>query len=52
VSDAKELKVAVSSDKAEFKPAETVKIFATVTDAKNQPVSGADVTLYAVDEGC
>lgn len=51
VSDAKELKVAVSSDKAEFKPAETVKVFATVTDAKNQPVSGADVTLYAVDEG-
>ncbi|MFM7604070.1 MAG: alpha-2-macroglobulin family protein, partial [Prosthecobacter sp.] len=51
MSDAKELNLVVSSEKTEVKPAETVKVFATVTDAQKQPVSGADVTLYAVDEG-
>ena len=51
VSDAKDLKLAISSDKAEVRPAETVNVSTLVTDAKGQPVSGADVTLYAVDEG-
>jgi uncharacterized protein YfaS (alpha-2-macroglobulin family) len=51
VSDAKGLKLAISSDKAEVKPAEVVNVSTTVTDSKGQPVSGADVTLYAVDEG-
>lgn len=50
-SDAKDLKLAVAPDRAEVRPAEAVNISATVTDAKGAPVSGADVTLFAVDEG-
>jgi len=50
-SDAKELKLAVKPDRDEVRPAEEVKITTTITDAKGAAVSGADVTLYAVDEG-
>jgi len=50
-SDAKELKLAVKPDHEEVRPAEAVKITTSITDAKGAPVSGADVTLYAVDEG-
>ncbi len=50
-SDAKELKLAVKPDHDEVRPAEEVKITTTITDAKGTAVSGADVTLYAVDEG-
>ena len=50
-SDTKDLKLAVTSSKPEVLPAEVVNVSATVTDAKGQPVTGADVTLYAVDEG-
>ena len=50
-SDAKELKLAVKSDHDEVRPAEDVKITTTITDAKGVAVPGADVTLYAVDEG-
>lgn len=50
-SQAKELQLAVKSDRDEVRPAELVNLSTTVTDAKGAPVSGADVTLYAVDEG-
>jgi uncharacterized protein YfaS (alpha-2-macroglobulin family) len=50
-SDAKELKLAVQPDREEVRPAEAVSITTTITDAKGAAVSGADVTLYAVDEG-
>jgi len=50
-SDAKELKLAVKPDHDEVRPAEEVKITTTITDATGAAVSGADVTLYAVDEG-
>ncbi|MEZ5387977.1 MAG: alpha-2-macroglobulin family protein [Prosthecobacter sp.] len=50
-SDAKDLKLAVQPDRDEVRPAEEVSITTTVTDARGTPVSGADVTLYAVDEG-
>lgn len=50
-SDAKELKLAVKPDHDEARPAEPVSITTTITDAKGAPVSRADVTLYAVDEG-
>ncbi|WP_395735401.1 alpha-2-macroglobulin family protein [Prosthecobacter sp.] len=50
-SDAKELKLAVKPDREEVRPAEAVNITTTITDAKGTAVSGADVTLYAVDEG-
>ena len=50
-SDAKELKLAVKSDRDEVRPAEAVNITTTITDAKGSAVAGADVTLYAVDEG-
>lgn len=50
-SDAKALKLAVKPDHDEVRPAEEVKITTTITDAKGAAVSGADVTLYAVDEG-
>ncbi len=50
-SDAKELKLAVKPDRDEVRPAEAVNITTTITDAKGAPVSGSDVTLYAVDEG-
>ena len=50
-SDAKDLKIAVKPDRDEVRPAEEVKITTTITDAKGAAVSGADVTLYAVDEG-
>jgi uncharacterized protein YfaS (alpha-2-macroglobulin family) len=50
-SDAKELKLAVKPDREEVRPADAVSITTTITDAKGAPVSGSDVTLYAVDEG-
>ncbi len=50
-SEAKELQLAVKPDRDEVRPAESVNITTTITDAKGAPVSGADVTLYAVDEG-
>lgn len=51
VSDAKELKLAVKPDHEEVRPADPVSITTTITDAKGAAISGADVTLYAVDEG-
>ncbi|MBE2285937.1 MAG: hypothetical protein IAE77_20945 [Prosthecobacter sp.] len=50
-SDAKELKLAVKPERDEVRPAEALSISTTITDAKGAPVPGADVTLYAVDEG-
>lgn len=50
-SDAKELKLAVKPDRDEVRPAEAVNITTTITDAKGAAMPGADVTLYAVDEG-
>lgn len=50
-SDTKDLKLVVKPDRDEVRPAEAVSITTTITDAKGAAVSGADVTLYAVDEG-
>ena len=50
-SDAHALVVEVKPAKPEILPAETMDITATVQDAKGAPISGADVTLCAVDEG-
>ncbi len=50
-SDAKELKLTVKPDHEEVRPADPVSITTTITDAKGAAVGGADVTLYAVDEG-
>lgn len=50
-SQLKELKVAVAPEREEVRPAEALKVAATVTDHQARPVPGAEVTLYAVDEG-
>lgn len=45
------LRVNVTTGAAVVRPGENVTVRATVRDATNDPVSGAEVTLYAVDEG-
>lgn len=50
-SDAKDLKVAITSDREEVLPGERVAVTATITDAAGTVVPGAEVTLFAVDEG-
>ncbi|MBK8090680.1 MAG: hypothetical protein IPK32_01430 [Verrucomicrobiaceae bacterium] len=50
-SHAKELNLALTADKTDARPAETVNVTTTVTDSTGKPVSGADVTVFAVDEG-
>lgn len=50
-SDAKELRVAVAPSREEVLPGEEVQVTATISDAKGAPVPGAEVTLFAVDEG-
>lgn len=50
-SNAKDLVVEVKPSKDEVKPGEDVSVFGAVRDSKGAGVAGADVTLYAVDEG-
>ncbi|MDZ4289713.1 MAG: MG2 domain-containing protein, partial [Prosthecobacter sp.] len=50
-SKLKELTVAVAPEREEVRPGDTLNVTATVTDFQSKPVSGAEVTLYAVDEG-
>ena len=46
------LSVAIDAGKAEYyQPGESVEVAALVTDHKGQPVTNAEVTLYAMDEG-
>ena len=46
------LKTKVSAGAAEYyQPGEEIEFTATVLDHENRPVSGAEVTFYAVDEG-
>lgn len=45
------LAVEVSPDRPEVRPGETLTITGTVKDAHGQAQAGAEVTLYAVDEG-
>ncbi|CAN5731196.1 alpha-2-macroglobulin [soil metagenome] len=50
-SDKDRLFVTAESSQATVKPGEDLTVSATVLDAGKQPVEGAEVTLYAVDEG-
>lgn len=50
-SDKKRLFVEAKPSSDTVRPGEELSVTATVTDAGKQPVAGADVTLYAVDEG-
>jgi uncharacterized protein YfaS (alpha-2-macroglobulin family) len=51
VEDAsRRLKVAVASDREEYRPASKAKVDVTVTDANGQPAA-SEVTLWAVDYG-
>ncbi|MBV6497991.1 MAG: hypothetical protein CJBNEKGG_00205 [Prosthecobacter sp.] len=50
-SRVKELRSVINPSKPEVKPGENFAVAATVTDHAGKPVSGAEVTLYAVDEG-
>jgi alpha-2-macroglobulin len=50
-NEKKKLKVEVSSDKEEYRPADKAKVKARVTDIEGKPVEGAEVTLWAVDVG-
>jgi uncharacterized protein YfaS (alpha-2-macroglobulin family) len=50
-SNTRVLAVEVDSDKDTVKPGEELSIGALVTDAQGKPVEGAEVNLYAVDEG-
>jgi len=45
------LKVSVLPSLAEFRPRSEGKVDAVVTTASGEPVAGAEVTLWAVDEG-
>jgi uncharacterized protein YfaS (alpha-2-macroglobulin family) len=45
------LKVGLQTGKPSYRPGSTVAITGQVTDGNDLPVSGAEVTLYAVDEG-
>lgn len=50
-SDKDRLFVTTESSQSTVKPGEDLTVSATVLDAGKQPVEGAEVTLYAVDEG-
>lgn len=50
-SNAKDLAITLKPDKTDVRPGETVAVSATVKDAAGAAVTGADVTLFAVDEG-
>ncbi|TDU81418.1 uncharacterized protein YfaS (alpha-2-macroglobulin family) [Prosthecobacter fusiformis] len=50
-SKVKELTVAITPEKPEILPGESFAISGTITDYQGRPVSGSEVTLYAVDEG-
>ncbi len=45
------LSVAVAAAAPDYLPAETVEVTVQVDDAHAQPVAGAEVILYAIDEG-
>ena len=45
------LKVESSLSQSDYRPGQTVESTVQVTDHADQPVPGAEVTLYAVDEG-
>lgn len=47
----RKLKISVESDKEEYKPAEKCKVKVNVKDYFDKNVSGAEVTLWAVDVG-
>ncbi|MFM8683715.1 MAG: hypothetical protein ACKOEG_08045, partial [Chthoniobacterales bacterium] len=47
----RELKVAVTPEKARVQPGDDVACVVEVRDHENKPVSGAGVTFYAVDDG-
>jgi len=48
---ASRLTVSVASGATNYLPAQSVEVTVNVNDISNAPVSGAEVTLYAVDEG-
>ena len=50
-SKIKDLNIAVTPGREEVRPAEELTVSAAVTDYQAKPVPGAEVTLYAVDEG-
>lgn len=50
-SDALDLKVVVTPDKPEVLPGSELPVAVVVKDARGVPLPGADVTLFAVDEG-
>ncbi len=50
-SDALALKVGISPDQAEVLPGSELGVSVRVTDARGAPLPGADVALFAVDEG-
>jgi uncharacterized protein YfaS (alpha-2-macroglobulin family) len=50
-SDKRQLFVDVESTQAEARPGTDIVVSAKVTDSAKAPVEGAEVTLYAVDEG-
>ena len=50
-SDAQDLAVVVSPEKPEVLPGADLPVAVTVKDARGTPLPGADVTLFAVDEG-
>ncbi len=45
------LQVTVTADAPRYQPGQPVQTIAAVSDAAGQPVPGAEVTLYAVDDG-
>lgn len=44
------LNMALSADKAQYRPGDEVRLDLAVTDGAGKPVEGGEVTLYAVDE--
>jgi uncharacterized protein YfaS (alpha-2-macroglobulin family) len=48
---ASRLQVDLATTKSETRPGEMITVSGTVLDHKSQPVSAAEVTFYAVDEG-
>lgn len=50
-SDALDLVVDVAPEKPEVLPGEKLPVAVTVKDARGGPLPGADVTIFAVDEG-
>lgn len=50
-SHAKDLAIAVESEKKEVRPGDAASVSVRVKDANGQPVPNAEVTLAAVDEG-